>query len=63
MLEQIMLYYGAACGIASALAFALHALGLSESKYGKPIVKFATDFVGLYQAMRPKAPLPAPEKK
>ncbi len=60
MLEQIMLYYGAACGIATAVAFAIHALGLSESKYGKPIIKFSNDFVGLYRALRPG---PAPEKK
>lgn len=51
MLEQIMLYYGAVCGVLSAVAFLLHAFKLDETKYGKLFCKAANDVAGLYKGL------------
>jgi hypothetical protein len=65
MLEQIMLYYGALCGLMTAIAMGLHAFGLADTKYGELVVKFANDFVGFYKVLRPTPapPPPAEDKK
>ena len=50
MLEQIMLYYGAVCGLTTAVAITLHVFKLDETKYGALFCKFANDFAGLYKS-------------
>lgn len=50
MLDKIMMYYGAVCGVLSAIAFALHVFGLDETKFGKIFVKGANDVAGMYKA-------------
>lgn len=66
ILETIMLYYGAFCGLLAAAAPIIHVLKLDETKGGKLFLSISNDILGLYKTMRgavPPPPPPAEEKK
>ena len=51
ILETIVLYYGAFCGLLAAVAPILHLLKLDETEGGKKFLKISNDIVGFYKTL------------
>lgn len=60
ILETIMLYYGAFCGLLAAAAPIIHVLKLQDTKYGKLFLTLSNDIIGFYSKMRGANPPPPP---
>lgn len=60
ILETIMLYYGAICGLLAAVAPIIHVLKLHETKGGKLFLTLSNDIIGFYSKMRSGNPPPPP---
>lgn len=61
ILETVMLYYGAFCGLLAAAGPIIHVLKLHDTKGGKLFLALSNDLIGFYKTMR--GAVPPVEKK